>query len=147
MKVILIQDVKSLGKEGEVVEVSDGHARNFLFPQNMGVPATPETMKKRLNAEKMQAKDAHKELSVTGDLATQLEGYELILKERISDGGNLYAAVSGKAIASALKKVGFKVNQKMINLETPIKEPGTHPVTIGLPLGFEAQISVIVEEK
>ncbi|NQV89129.1 MAG: 50S ribosomal protein L9 [Parcubacteria group bacterium] len=147
MKVILIQDVKSLGKEGEVVEVSDGHAQNFLFPQNMGVPATPETMKKRVDAEKMQARDTHKELSVTGDLATQLEGHELILKEKISDGGVLYAAVTEKAIASALKKDGFKVDSKMIKLETPIKEPGTHTVTVELPLGFEAQILVTVEEK
>ncbi len=147
MKVILIQDVKSLGKEGEVVEVSDGHAQNFLFPQNMGVPATPETMKKRLDAEKMQARDAHKELSVTGDLATQIEGHELLLKEKISEGGVLYAAVTEKAIASALKKDGFKVDVKMIKLETPIKEPGTHKVTVELPLGFEAQILVTVEEK
>lgn len=147
MKVILIQDVASLGKEGEVAEVSDGHARNFLFPQNMAVPATPETMKKRANAEKVQARAASKDLSVTGNIATQLEGYELTLKEKISDNGVLYAAVNEKAIASELKKAGFKVTAKMLKIGEQIKALGTYSVTVELPLGFEAQVSVIVEEK
>jgi len=147
MKVILIQDVKSLGKEGDVVQVSAGHAQNFLFAQNMAVPATPDALKRRAEIEKAAERAAHKNLSVSGDLAAQLEGHEVVLKEKVSEGGVLYAAVTEKAIASAMKKDGLKVTQKMIKLSEPIKAPGTYSVTIELPHGFEAQVNLTVEEK
>lgn len=147
MRVILLKDVKELGSEGEVVEVSDGHARNFLFPQNLAVAATADSLKKKADKEASFSRKEHRELSMTGDLAAELDGFELILQEKVSDGGVLYAAVTGKAIADGLKKGGFKVDPEWVELEHPLKEPGDYTVNLSLPHGFEAQIKVIIEEK
>lgn len=147
MKVILLEDVKDLGKEGDVVEVSDGHARNFLFPQNMAVVATDAALQKRKEKEKAMSKKEHKEVSMTGDLAAQLDGYELILEEKMNDSGVLYAAVTKEMIAKALKKAKLKVDVSGIALEAPVKEPGEYEVGISLPHGFEAQIRLIIEGK
>ncbi len=145
MKVILIQDVKSLGKEGDVVEVSDGHARNFLFPQNMAIQATAAALQKAKRKEETQAKQTNKEMSAAGEKSQKLDGYEIILKEKASEAGVFYAAVGAKQIASALSKAGFKVKEKNIALEHPFKEPGEYTVMISFEHGFEAEIRVMVE--
>jgi len=147
MKVILVQDVKDLGHEGDVVEVSDGHARNFLFPQNLAVSATADSLKQKAEKDAALTRKQHRELSVTGDLAAELDGFELILQEKVSDGGVLYAAVTPKMIADALKKEGLKVDPEWVELSHPLKEPGDYPVSLSLPHGFEAEIKVIIEEK
>ena len=82
MKLILLKDVETLGREGDVVEVSDGHARNFLLPQNLAVPATKDVLHKRDEREKKVVREKHKELSVAGDLAHRLEGNEVVLSEK-----------------------------------------------------------------
>ena len=102
MKVILLSSVKPLGKEGDVVEVSDGHARNFLFPQSLAVPATADALKKREEREKVATSKASRALSLAGDLAGKLEGHEILLSEKVSEGGVLFASVTSKMIASAL---------------------------------------------
>jgi large subunit ribosomal protein L9 len=147
MKVILLVDVKDLGKQGEVIEVSDGHARNFLFPQNLAVAATADSLKKQSDKEAALSRKEHREMSLLGDLAASLEGFELILQEKVSDGGVLYAAVNTKMIADALKKEGVKIDPAWIVLEHPFKEPGEYTVSLSLPHGFEAEIKVIIEEK
>lgn len=147
MKVILLSSVKPLGKEGEVVEVSDGHARNFLFPQSLAVPATADALKKRAEREKIATSKASRALSLAGDLAGKLEGHEVLLTEKVSEGGKLFAAVTGKMIASALKKDGFAVDTDWIKIERPIKEPGDYTASVSLPHGFEAEIKIIVEAK
>ncbi|MBI5794262.1 50S ribosomal protein L9 [Candidatus Uhrbacteria bacterium] len=147
MKVILLSSVKPLGKEGEVVEVSDGHARNFLFPQSLAVPATAEALKKRTEREKIAAGKSNKALSMAGDLSHKLEGHEVLLQEKVSEGGVLFGAVTGKMIASALKKDGFAVDPDWIELKSPIKEPGEYTATVNLPHGFEAEMKIIVEAK
>lgn len=147
MKVILISSVKQLGKEGDVVEVSDGHARNFLFPQSLAVPATADALKKREEREKVVTSKASMALSLVGDLAGKLEGHEVFFTEKVSEGGVLFAAVTGKMIASVLKKDGFSVDQNWIEFENPIKEPGEYTARVSLPHGFEAEIKIIVEAK
>jgi len=147
MKVILMSDVKELGKEGEIIEVSDGHARNFLFPQNLAIVATADSLKQKAEKEASLTRKEHREMSVAGDLAASLEGFELVLQEKVSDGGVLYAAVTGKAIADALKKAGYKIDPAWIDLAHALKEPGDYTVSISLPHGFEAQIKVLIEEK
>ncbi|PJE77214.1 50S ribosomal protein L9 [Candidatus Uhrbacteria bacterium CG10_big_fil_rev_8_21_14_0_10_48_16] len=147
MKVLLMQDVKEVGKEGDIVDVSDGHARNFLFPQNMAVPATAESLKKKDDKEKALSKKEHREMSIAGDLASSLEGLELLMQEKVSEGGVLYASVSPKAIASALKKKGFNVDPEFLKLTHPLKDVGEHIVSVHLPYGFEAEIKIIIEEK
>ena len=147
MKVILMSDVKELGKEGEIVEVSDGHARNFLFSQNLAVAATADSLKQKAEKEASLTRKEHREMSVAGDLAASLEGFELVMQEKVSDGGVLYAAVTGKAIADALKKEGYKIDPAWIDLAHAFKEPGDYTVSISLPHGFEAEIKVVIEEK
>lgn len=147
MKVILLKDVKELGKEGDVVEVSDGHARNFLFPQNLAVAATADGLKKKADRQAALSKKEHREMSVFGDLAASLEGFELIMQEKASDAGVLYASVTGKGIAGALKKEGLKIDPEWVELAHPFKEPGEYTVNLSLPHGFEAEIKVIIEQK
>ncbi|TAL50981.1 50S ribosomal protein L9 [Patescibacteria group bacterium] len=147
MKVILMADVKDLGKEGEIIEVSDGHARNFLFPQNLAVAATADSLKKKSEKEAALTRKEHKEMSIAGDLAASLEGFELVIQEKVSDGGVLYAAVTGKTIADALKKEGYKIDTEWVELAHALKEPGECTVCISLPHGFEAEIKVIIEPK
>src|SRR3989338_7694354 len=140
MKVILMSDVRDLGKEGSVVEVSDGHARNFLFPQNLGIAATADALRKKEEKEEVQSRKIKKEISAAGDLAASLDGFELELEEKVSEGGVLYAAVSAKTIADTLKKQGFKIDPDTIVIKSPLKELGEHTDTINLPHGFEAEI-------
>ena len=144
MKVILIRDVATLGKEGDVVEVSDGHARNFLFPQNLAVSATADVLQKR--AEKLQAekKSAHKKLSVAADLAKQLDGQEVVLALKTSDAGVLFAAVNPKQIVKALKAQSLKVKPEQIKIAEPIKDVGEYEVEVQLDQGFEVTIRVII---
>lgn len=147
MKVILLKDVVSLGKEGDVCEVSDGHARNFLFPQILAIAATPDALRKRSEKEQAVQRSSHKEISVMGDVAQRLEGTEILLVEKMSEGGTFYAAVTAKTIADALKKKKFKVTPDMIKLAAPIKEPAELTVNVNLPHGFEAEVRVIIEGK
>ncbi len=147
MKVILIQNVKTLGKEGDIVQVSDGHAQNFLFPQNLAVPATAASLKAQNEKVKNISRKENKELSAVGEIAKRLEGYELLLQVKTNDNGTLYAAVTSKVIASALKKEGFKVSAEMIELKEPIKEPGDVTLNVSLPHGFEAEIRIVIEQK
>lgn len=148
MKVILLKDVKTVGKQGQVVDVTDGHARNFLFPQNLAVAATSEALQKKKQAEEAKQKQVHKELSVFGDLAGKLDGEEVFMQQKMNDNGTLYGAVTESQIASALKSQGFKqIDKSMIQLEEPIKEPGETSVKIVLPHGFEAEVKIIIEGK
>jgi large subunit ribosomal protein L9 len=147
MKVILIRDVTSLGQEGDVVEVSDGHARNFLFPQNLAVQATPETLQKKKEQEEAKKRTDNKAMSSAGQSAKELDGQEIVLKEKVNESGVLYAAVTSKAIAKALKDLGHKVKPDMIKISDPIKELGTYTVMIELNHGFEAEVNISIEEK
>ena len=142
-----MKDVRDLGKEGEVVEVSDGHARNFLFPQNLGIAATPDSLKKKDEKEQSLSRKVQKEMLVSQNLATSLDGLEVLLQEKVSEGGVLFAAVSQKMVSDALKKQGFKIDPDAIIISQPLKEPGEYTVKISLPHGFEAEISLTIEKK
>lgn len=145
MKVILMADVKTLGRRGGVVEVSDGYARNFLFPQNLAIQATEASIRRMKEQEAAAERQTKRGMKEAGNLAEKLEGYELVLEEKVSEGGKLYAAVTGKAIAKALRKAKFEVEEDMIELSQPIKEVGEREVIVSLPHGFEATVRVRVE--
>jgi len=147
MKVILLKEVKTLGKEDQVVEVSDGHARNFLFPQNLAVAATTEALKRKKERDEAKDKKADKELSAYGDLAQRLDGHELVIEQKMNNEGTLYAAVNEQTIIAMLKKAGFTIDKSMIQLDEPFKEPGEKLIKIQLPHGFEAEVRVVVEGK
>lgn len=144
MKVVLLQYVEKLGQAGDVCNVSDGHARNFLFPQKLAVPATREALAKAEQLRKEREHEAELDLSRAHDLARRLDDFELELTQKASESGTLFAAVTKKMIAEELTKRGFRVHEKHVLLNTPIKEVGESEVTLSLPHGLEVRIRVIV---
>lgn len=148
MKVILTKDVENLGKEGEVKEVADGFARNFLFPKNMAEPATDAAIQNAEVKKKKKAESAKLELEVAQKLAEQLEGRELYIKVKEEE-GKLFGSVNEKTIAKSFKDEGISINPESIKLVEPIKEMGEYDAQISLDHGLEANIRIILvgEEK
>lgn len=145
MKVILLADVKSLGREGDVVDVSEGYARNFLFPQHKAVEATEGTLRQKDEKEKSAARKVKKAEKEEKALATSIDGQEVIIEAK-ADGGKLFAAVTAKDIAKALKEKELKVSDKFIAFE-PQKEVGTYEAAVNFPSGFDATVRVVIEAK
>lgn len=146
MKVILLKNVDDLGEAGDIKEVADGYARNFLFPQKLAEIATDENIQK-LKAEKEKlAKIAENDLLVTEKIAEQLEGQLIEIKLKINEEGKLYAAVSPTMIVKALKEKGFEIQKDQIDLPEPIKEMGEYPLKINLDHGLESEITLSVIE-
>jgi large subunit ribosomal protein L9 len=145
MKIILLQDVKKIGMKGEIKEVSDGHARNFLLPQNLAILATPqaiENFKKQMEATRQAAEI---DLKATQNLASRLDGQEVRLKAKASKDGKLFGGISAAQIVAALDKKGFKILKNQIVISEPIKTVGDHQVSVQLPHGLEAEVVIIVE--
>lgn len=146
MKVILLEDVKSVGKKGEVVEVSDAYARNVLLRQKKGVEASSRTMNdlklQKANAEKVAAEN----LAAAQDLAKKLEKASITLKVKTGEGGKLFGSVSSKEIADAIKdQLGYDVDKKKIQLDGPLKTIGESKISIRLHSKVTAMLKVIVE--
>ena len=143
MKVVLIQNVAGLGKIDETKDVAEGYARNFLFARNLAVPASPQVLKD-LQAKKQRViKNTEEELRHEQSTADRLDGYELEFREKGSDAGQLYAAISPQKIVEALKKAGFTVGKNQIEMK-PVKEAGEYGAKIRLGHGLEAGITIIV---
>lgn len=145
MKVILLQDVKKIGMKGDIKEVADGYARNFLLPQNLAILATPlaiENFKKQAEAARQAAET---DLKATQELASRLDGQEVRLKAKASKDGKLFGGISPAQIASALEKKGFIIFKNQIVISEPIKSIGEHKVAVQLPHGLEAEVTVLVE--
>lgn len=147
MKIVLVQDVKSLGKNGDLVEVSEGYARNYILPQKLGVPATSENLNtlklKKANAEKIAAE----QLAEAKELAVKLEKVPVTLSIKGGANGKTYGSVSTKEIAEAVKaQLGFEIDKKKISLPEPIKAFGTHEVAVKLHKEVTAKLSVKVVE-
>ena len=145
MKVILIKDVKSLGGAGDVKEVADGYARNFLIPKEYAEIATKTAMKK---AEKIKIEkeiEAKEDLKSVEEIAKKLESVSIIIKAKADDSGKLYAAIKPKEISKALNDKGFKINEDKIVIEEPIKEIGDYEVMMDINHGLEVRIGVVIE--
>lgn len=147
MKVILKAHVKGVGPQGAVVNVSDGHARNFLIPKGLAVSATDKNIQQLERKKVLEADQQKRDKDRTSTLVSKLDGYQLIMKEKVSDSGTLYAALSPQKIAAALKKAGFVVEAKMVKLKDALKEAGEHKVKIDLPHGFKATIKLIIKKQ
>lgn len=147
MKVVLLKKVPPHGHEGDVVEVSDGYARNFLFPQNLAVPATPRAISEAKAKKERKTKEKKRDLKDAGELASALDGLEITVFSKANESGKLYAAVSGKDIAAAVKSEGFKIDPAWVEFIQPIKEVGSYELTLNLPHGLEAKINARVEAK
>ena len=148
MKVILLEDVKSLGKKGDLVEVSAGYARNFILPKKKGVEASS----KNINDLKLQKahkdKVAAEQLEAARNLRTEIEKKELALSIKVGENGKAFGAISSKELAQAVKdQFGLTVDKKKIVIDEPIKSLGSHEVKIKLHPKVTAALKVKVSEQ
>ncbi len=147
MKVILLEDVKSLGKKDEIVNVSDGYARNYVLPKKLGVEATPK------NLNELKLKKAHEDkvaaeiLAQAQALADKMKDESVTLSLKVGEGGKTFGSISSKEIAEAMKsQLGHNIEKKKIILKEPIKSVGTHIIDIKLHTKVTAKMSVKVTE-
>lgn len=144
MQVILLEDVQSLGRKGTVVEVSEGYARNFLFPAHLGIEANAKTLEVKEEKERREKGKEKKAAREDQKMAAQLEGVEVVVQAK-ADKGKLYAAVGPKQVRDALKEQeGVKVDEAWIEMQ-PMKEVGAQEVIVNFPSGYEATMTVTVE--
>ena len=147
MKVILIEDVKSLGKKGQLVEVNDGYARNFILAKKLGLEATPKNLNdlklKKANDEKV-AKEIYEEAKAFGE---RLKEMEVNVSIKTGEGGKIFGSVSSKEIAEAAKaQLGIELDKKKMVLPSPIKVLGTTMVPIKLHPKVTSELKVNVRE-
>ncbi|HHV15397.1 MAG TPA: 50S ribosomal protein L9 [Gelria sp.] len=146
MKVILTQDVKNLGNEGDIVDVSDGYARNYLIPRGLVVEATEGNLKKREAQASRQQRRKDREQTKAQALHDRINGKSITITARAGEGDKLFGAVTGKEIADTLnKQFKVKVDKKKVDLGEPIKHLGKHPVKIKIYPQIQAEITVQVE--
>ncbi|MEW5919513.1 MAG: 50S ribosomal protein L9 [Bacillota bacterium] len=147
MKVILQKDIPKLGKKGEIKEVSDGYARNFLFPRGFAVEASAGRVHELEMREANRSRRAEKEREDAAALARNLEGKSITIKVIAGEGGRLFGSVTTADIARTLQGEGIKVDRKKIELLEPVKKLGRHVVEIKLHPRVSVPIAVIVEKK
>lgn len=144
MKVILIDEIRGLGSRGDVVQVKDGYARNFLLPKNLAREATPGNLKaieqerKKWDALGLQEKEKAQKA------AEQIEGLKVVVQKRVGDSGTLYGSVTANEIADQLLAKGIEIDKRRIELSHPIKSLGVHAVDVKLHRDVAAHIEVEV---
>lgn len=148
MKVILLKDVKSLGKKEEIVEVNDGYARNFLLKKKLGIEATGQNLNnlklKRANDEKV-AKDIYEKAL---ELKKDIEGKKLHLTIKVGDGDRVFGSISTKEIAQASQsQLGYELDKKKLYLENPIKGLGRFEACVKLHTKVIAKLPIIVDKE
>ena len=147
MKVILLQDVKSVGKNGDIVDVSDGYAKNFIFKKKFGTPADSKNLNdlklQKANEEKVAAENLEAAKELSGQIASKI----VVVSLKAGEGGKPFGSVSSKEIAEEAKnQFGLDIDKKKIVLAEPIKAFGTHEVAIKLHPSVTATLRVKVEE-
>lgn len=148
MKVILLQDVKSLGKKGEIVNVNDGYARNFILPKKLGAEATAKNLNDLKLQKNNEKKVARENLDAAKELATELAAGKVELAIKVGEGGRTFGSVSSKEIAAAVKEqMKLDVDKKKIVLKENIKTLGTHIVNVKLHPEVTAELKVVVKEE
>jgi len=145
MKVLLLKDIADIGREGETHEVSDGHARNFLFPKHLAVPATDQAQREVASRVDAVRRESERELAQLQQLAAAVDGQEVTIIVPASATGKLYGGIGPPAVTTALVSAGFRVDEEWVQLPEPIKEVGEHTVELRLPHGLEAEVTVVVE--
>lgn len=147
MKVILLEDVKTLGKKGEIVNVNDGYARNFILPKKLGIEATSKNLNdlklKKANEEKV----AQQILKEAQEFAKKLEAGKVEIAIKVGEGGRTFGSISSKEIAAAVKEqMNYDIDKKKIQVKDAIKTLGTHAVPVKLHAKVTAELKVIVKE-
>ncbi len=147
MKVILLEDVKSLGKKGTIVNVSDGYARNMLLPKKLGVEATPKNLNDLKLQKKHEEKVAQENLDAAKELAAKVEQGQVVVAIKTGEGGRVFGSISAKEIAEAAKsQLSLELDKKKIQLDGPIRELGVRTVPVKLHPQVTANLKVHVKE-
>ena len=147
MKVILLSDVKGTGKKGELVNVNDGYARNFLFPKKLAKEASAQALNELKNAQEAQAFKKKTEEEAARKTAAALEGKSVKLTAKAGKGDKLFGSVTAKEIAEALRQYGVEVDKRKISLSADIKSFGTFECEVKLYTGISAKIFAVVSEQ
>ncbi len=147
MDIVLLEDVKSLGKKGQIVKVNDGYARNFILPKKLGVEATTKNLNdlklQKANAEKIAAQ----QLAEAKDLAETISKLSITISMKAGEGGRAFGSVSGKEISRAIAdQLNMEIDKKKFQISDPIKTFGTHEVPIKLHKDVTAKLAVKVVE-
>ena len=147
MEVVLLEDVKALGKKGQIVKVSDGYGRNFILTKKLGIEATPKNLNDLKLQKANEAKIAAEHLAAAKDLAKHLEDKSITLSIKAGEGGKAFGSVSSKEIAKAIKdQLNLDIDKKKLVLPEPIKTFGTHEVPIKLHKEVTGKLAVKVVE-
>ncbi len=148
MKVILLKDIKGTGKKGDIKEVSDGYARNFLFPKKLAVAANNTAVKELNEKNKSQEIKAQKEYEAAVELGKKMEEMNVVIYSKAGDGGRLFGSITSKDIAEQLKKQhSIEVDKRKISLDEPIRVLGSRFVEIKIHQKVTTKVRVDVKEK
>lgn len=146
MQVILLEDVKTLGKKGDLVKVSDGYARNFILPKKLGLEATPKNLNDLKLQKAAEEKKAQELLKEAQDLAALIAQKSVLMKIKAGEGGRMFGSVSTKEIAQAMKtQLNLDIDKKKLALSDPIKNIGSYTVPIKLHPKVTAELKVYVK--
>ncbi len=146
MKVILLQDVKGKGKKGQMLEVSDGYARNYMLPRKMAIEATADAINTMRMNDKVTAERIAREKAEALEISKQLRAMTLTVTAKGGGAGRLFGSVTNQEIADALAKNGIKLDKRKIVISDPIKSVGTYTVTCKLGYEISAPLTVKIEE-
>ena len=147
MKVVLLQDVKSLGKKGELVNVSDGYARNFLFPKSLAKEANAQAMNELKNAEQSKKYKKETEIAAANQAKAEREGAKFVIKAKAGESGKLFGSITPKEISAEIKRQKkLDVDKRKIILKGDIKTLGEYTAEIKLYTGIAANVEILVEK-
>ena len=147
MKVILKSDVSNVGRAGDILEVKSGYARNYLFPRKLALSANAQSAKERSHKKKLAELRAKKAQSLRDEIAKKLEGHKISFQKPTTAQGKLFGSVTAFEIAQRLKKEGFLIDKKFLNLKEPIKNIGEYPLKVDLGKESQATITVHVQDE
>ena len=148
MKIILLQDEKKLGKKGQIIEASEGYARNYILPKKIGVEATPKNLNDLKLHNANEAKKAQELLDNAKALSEELKEKQVVVKIKAGEGGKTFGSVSTKEIAAALKEQhGLEIDKKKIQMQENLKNFGSYAVAVKLHPSVTAKLTVKVVEE
>jgi len=148
MKLVLNQDVRSLGKRGDVINVSKGYARNYLLPKNLAIYATEQNLVEAEKIKEDRRKKEEEAINIATDLRQTLEDVRIVIAQSSTDEGTLYASITKAQISESIEKFsGTKVQEEIINIPNPVKEIGLHKILLEISdeLSIEIDLEVVPE--
>ena len=147
MKVILTKDVTKLGKSGEVKNVADGYATNFLIPQKLAVPAAGGAYRAWQHDIASREEKREREREEAEIASTRISSTTLTMGVKVGEGGKLYGSITSKDIADALARRGIEIDRHKIELDEPLKSLGTYKVAVKVYQGMTSEVTIVVEPK